>query len=131
MSTTVERYLDRLEAKDWPALAETLADSGFERVGPFSDLVVGKQPYLEFLEGIVSKLDEYTIRVRRIRAAEGTTFAEVNEAFFAEGAHMDFPEVLVFDHGPDGLITKVQVYLMRPGEEPPVPGGKATTATTT
>jgi hypothetical protein len=38
---------------------------------------------------------------------------------------MAFPEVLVFDLDDRGLINRVQVFMMRPGESPPVEGASA------
>jgi len=125
MLDIVEQYLEKLQAKEWTGLGATLAATGFERVGPFCDVIDGKDDYVRFLDGIVSTLDDYRVRARRISVSEGVVYAEVNESFVTDGTAMDFPEVLVFDIGDDGLITRVQVYMMHPGEEAPVPGGKA------
>ena len=57
--------------------------------------------------------------------AGGAVYAEVEESFVLDGRRRAFPEVLVFDVGDDGRISRVQVYMMRPGEEPPIKGGKA------
>ena len=106
-------------------MGATLTDGPFERVGPFCDVVADKAAYLEFLEGIVSILGDYSVRTRRISAADGVVYAEINESFALDGKRMDFPEVLAFDIGADGLISRVQVYLMRPDDEAVVGGGRA------
>jgi hypothetical protein len=121
----VEQYLDRLSAKDWDGVAATLADEGFERIGPFADVVSSKAAYLKFLSGIVSQLGNYKIKVDRITDAEKVVLAEIHEIFDTEGQHSEYPEALVFEIDPKGLINHVSVYLMRPGEAPPVAGGSA------
>jgi len=134
MTTVVERYLETLQEQNWEALGATLSPKEFRRIGPFCDTLTSKTEYVKFLEGIVSALGQYGVRTRRIVAGDGAdgstaVYAEINESFIANGSKMDFPEVLVFDIGADGLITRVQVYMMRPGEDAPVPGGKARPST--
>lgn len=135
MTSVVERYLETLQEQNWEALGATLSPEEFRRIGPFCDTLTSKTEYVKFLEGVVSTLGQYRVRTRRIVAGNGadrssaTVYAEINESFVANGSKMDFPEVLVFDVGADGLITQVQVYTMRPGEDAPVPGGKAQAST--
>jgi hypothetical protein len=134
MTIVVERYLETLQEQNWEALEATLSPNEFRRIGPFCDTLTSTTEYVKFLEGVVSTLGQYQVRTRRIVAgdsADGSTavYAEINESFVANGSKMDFPEVLVFDIGADGLITQVQVYMMRPGEDAPVPGGKAQAST--
>ena len=125
MPVSVTRYLECLNGQDWEALGATLTDGEFERVGPYCDVISDKSAYLRFLAGIVPRLADYAVRTRRISVCGGVVHAEVDETFVLDGAVMDFPEVLVFDLGDDGRIARVQVYMMRPGESSPVPGGKA------
>jgi SnoaL-like domain len=135
MTTVVERYLETLQEQNWEALGATLSPKEFRRIGPFCDTLTSKTEYIKFLAGVVPILAQYQLRTRRIVAgdsAEGssaTVYAEINESFVANGSKMDFPEVLVFDLGADGLITQVQVYMMRPGEDPALPGAKAQAST--
>lgn len=125
MPDAVTRYLESLNAQDWGAMATTLTDGAFERVGPFCDVVDDKAAYLEFLDKVVAKLGDYAVRTRRIADAGSAVYAEINETFVLDGKRMDFPEVLAFDLGSDGLITRVQVYMMRPDEGTVVGGGRA------
>jgi hypothetical protein len=125
MATSVERYLEALDTKDWAGLGSTLADSGFERVGPFRDVIDSKSGYVEFLDRVVSPLQDYRVIPHRSVPSEAVVYAEVVESFVFDGTPMEFPEVLVFDLAGDGLINRVQVYMMRPGEQPPVPGARA------
>jgi hypothetical protein len=124
MSTVVDQYLEALNAKDWQRLRSTLASEGFERVGPFCDIIGSGDEYAQFLDRVVSELGEYRVDVRRKVERDGTVYVETTESFLHEGTKMEFPEVLVFDTN-DGAITRVQVYMMRPGDEPPVAGAKA------
>lgn len=124
MSKEVDQYLEALDAQDWQRLAPTLAADAFERVGPFCDIIGSAQEYLQFLERVVSGLAEYRLAVRRKVEGDSTVYVETTESFVHEGTKMEFPEVLVFDTK-DGAITRVQVYMMRPGDEPPVAGARA------
>jgi hypothetical protein len=135
MTAVVERYLEALQKQDWKALGATLSSTKFRRVGPFCDSVTSKAEYLKFLEGLIPTLEQYRVRTRRIVAGDrasgssAAVYVEINESFVANGVEMDFPEVLVFDVGVDGLITQVQIYTMRPGGDAAVPGGKAQAST--
>ena len=124
MSKEVDQYLEALNAQDWQRLRSTLANEGFERVGPFCDVIGSGDEYAQFLDRVVSGLGEYRLDVRRKVEGDHAVYVETTESFVHEGAKMEFPEVLVFDTR-DGAITRVQVYMMRPGDEPPVAGAKA------
>jgi hypothetical protein len=115
MTAVVEQYLVALDEQDWTGLARTLTDGDFERIGPFRDIVASKGEYVAFLEKQVSALAEYRIVPERIVSAERVVYAEVTESCVHAGEEKAFPEVLVFDLADDGLIRRVQVYMMRPG----------------
>jgi hypothetical protein len=125
MATVVDRYIESLNRMDWVGLSSTITADGFERVGPFQDVVGSRGEYVEFLERVVSELENYQVRPRRLVPSEGVVYAEVVESFIFNGTPMAFPECLVFDLAGDGLISRVQVYMMRPGEQPSVPGARA------
>ena len=124
MDKPVEQYLDALTSKDWSRLGDTLAEDRFERVGPFCDTVASSKEYVAFLDRVVTPFEQYRVEPRRLVEGDGVVYAEVTESFVHEGATMEFPEVLVFDTR-DGLISRVQVYMMRPGDEPPIEGASA------
>jgi hypothetical protein len=123
MGNLVDQYLVSLDSKDWPGLGSTLA-AAFERVGPFRDIIDSKDGYVQFLDRVVTPLEDYHVRPVRVVPSDEVVFAEVVESF-VYGEKMEVPEVLVFDLAPDGLITRVQVYMMHAGQEPPVPGARA------
>ena len=125
MGNSVDRYLVALDSKDWSTLASTLAEAPFERVGPFRDVISSKDGYVQFLDRVVTALEDYSVRPVRVVPADGAVFAEVLESFVFNEEKLEVPEVLVFDLAPDGLINRVQVYMMHTGEEPPVPGARA------
>jgi SnoaL-like protein len=121
----VERYLEALAAHDWEALGRTLTSGEFERIGPFADVISDKGRYIEFLANVLSSMANYRLPIRRITTRKNVVLAEINESFELGGKPMDFPEALIFDLDEDGLIKRVQVYLMRPGERPVMPEGGA------
>ena len=112
----VERYLKALVAQDWSAVAACLAEDQFERVGPFVDQYSDTTSYLEYLREIVPTLANYRIDIRRlVEAGDGTVvLAEISESFQLDGTPMAFPEALVFDVDGEGLINRIQVFMMRP-----------------
>jgi hypothetical protein len=79
---------------------------------------------VQFLDRVVTPLEDYHLRPVRVAPSDGVVFAEVVESF-VHGDKMEVPEVLVFDLGADGLIHRVQVFMMHAGQEPPVPGARA------
>jgi hypothetical protein len=125
MADVVEQYLAALDEQDWSGVAATLTDDDFERVGPFCDIVASKDAYVAFLERVVSALAEYRLVPGRVVSTERVVYAEITESCVQAGETKAFPEVLVFDLADDGLIRRVQVYLMQPGGEPSVEGAGA------
>lgn len=112
---TVRRFVDRLSAQDWAGFAGTLAED-VERIGPYGDLVRGRQAYVEFLAAVVSRHPNYAVRERRVTAAaDGSrAFAEITEVLTLYGVVTEYPEVLAFDLDGAGRISRVGVYMIRP-----------------
>src|SRR5436853_6047926 len=107
---TVQQYLKALGNKDWATFADTLADDGFERVGPFADVVESKAAYVEFIDRVVTPLPDYAITpTRLVTSTDGrVVVAEITESFLIEGAPVAFPEALVLDLDEAGRIRRVQ-----------------------
>jgi ketosteroid isomerase-like protein len=112
----VERYLACLAVNDWDGLAATIADDDLIRDGPYCDVVKGKQPYLKFLRGVFAALKGYQLDVRRIsHASNRVCYVELSETFDIDGVPTEYPECLVFEQNPDGLINRVNVFIKQLG----------------
>jgi ketosteroid isomerase-like protein len=112
----VERYLACLAVNDWDGLAATIADDDLIRDGPYCDVVKGKQPYLKFLRGVFAALEGYRLDVRRIsHASDRVCYVELSETFDIDGVPTEYPECLVFEQNPDGLINRVSVFIKQLG----------------
>lgn len=122
----VERFIERLGAQDWQGFAETLADEGFERVGPFGEVTPNKASYVKFLSEATSRLPGYRITVKRVAYAGAMAVAELSEAFELGGRQVELPEAWIFDIGEDGLIHRVAIYQEWPDRlEEAIRGGGA------
>jgi hypothetical protein len=109
---TVERYLACLAVHDWDGLAATIADDDLIRDGPYRDVVEGKQPYLEFLRSVFAALEGYRLDVQRIsHTSDRVCYVELSETFDIDGVPTGYPECLVFELNPDGLINRVSVFI--------------------
>jgi ketosteroid isomerase-like protein len=116
----VERYLERLVAHDWAAMAECLADD-VVRVGPFGDTYTPKEPYVAFLSALMPSLQGYAMRIDRVVAAGAVVVVELTETIEVAGAPLETPEVLVFDLDAEGRIAHIAIYIQRLGEAPALP----------
>ena len=123
----VEHYLACMAAHDWDGLAATIADEGLTRDGPFCDRVQGKQPYIEFLRGVITSLDGYQLHVQRVsHVSNRVSFVELSETFGVDGVATTYPECILFERNDTGLIAHVSVFMKQPGAEGPVQGARAT-----
>jgi hypothetical protein len=112
----VERYLGCLALHDWDGLAATIADEDLIREGPYRDVVEGKQPYLKFLRGVFASLEGYRLDVHRVsHATDRVCYVELSENFDVDGVPTEYPECLVFEQHPDGLINRVSVFIKQVG----------------
>ncbi|GFG73829.1 nuclear transport factor 2 family protein [Mycobacterium botniense] len=122
----IERYLRCLSANDWDGLATTMVDKGLVRDGPFCDIVEGKQPYIAFLRDVFSRLPGYRLTVQRIsHVSERLCYVELTETFEINAVPTAYPECIRFERNNAGLISRVSVYMKRPGDVPGVEGGRA------
>jgi len=115
--SVVERYLDRLVAHDWAALATCLADD-VVRVGPFGDTYTPRDAYVAFLSELMPSLPGYSMRVERVVTAGCVTVVELSETVEMAGTPVHTPEALVFDVDEDGRIAHIAIYIQRLGEVP-------------
>jgi hypothetical protein len=125
VTDSVERYLACMAAHDWHGLAATVA-ADVTRDGPFCDRVEGKEPYVEFLRGIITSLNDYQLRVQRVsRVSDRLCFVELSESFDVDGTPTTYPECILFERNDDGLISHVSVFIKQPGGQGPVQGARA------
>jgi hypothetical protein len=114
----VERYLRCLSAHDWDGLADTIADEGLTREGPFCDRIEGKQHYLAYLRKVLTKLKGHRLEVQRVSHVNGhLSYVELTEAFEIDGAPAAWPECLLFERNDDGLISHVSVFFKQRAAE--------------
>lgn len=114
----VERYLDCLAAHDWDGLAETIADRGLVREGPFCDVIEGKAHYVAYLRKVCTNLEGHRLDVRRVSHVDTRlSFAELTETFEIDGAAKQWPECILFERADDGLICRVSVFFKQRGAD--------------
>ncbi len=107
----VERYLQCLGAHDWDALADTIADEGLTREGPFCDVVEGKAHYVAYLRKVCTNLEGHRLHVQRVSHVDSrVSYAELSETFEIDGVATTWPECILFEQDTDGLISRVSVF---------------------
>ncbi|MDT7550493.1 MAG: hypothetical protein QOE84_2887, partial [Actinomycetota bacterium] len=120
----IDTYVKALQEHDWAALADTLSDDGLRRVGPFLDVVEGKDAYVAFLSGLMPTLQNYRLTVDRVsELPSGEVVVELRERLDVDGVSQEFPEAIFFGFDSRGLITTVRIYIQQPGAPAPVEGG--------
>lgn len=111
---SLDVYLDSLRTQDWTRLITCLAEN-VHRVGPYLDVVQGREAYVAFLAKAVAALPNYDLRVTRVRwLGANAAVVELSELADLRGARREFPEVLLFDFDVAGLIARVDVYIKQP-----------------
>ena len=122
----VEDFVTLYAARDWDRLAACFSPSGFERIGPYGDVIASSQEYIDFLRRVVPTLREgYELKPAHIAYAGDTVIAELIEHLEIHGVITDLPEAIVFRLDEAGLIKGMHLYLQQPGGEAPVGGRDA------
>ncbi len=116
----VRRYLDRMVAHDWEAMADCLA-AEVVRVGPFGDTYAPRDPYVAFLSELMPALPGYSMRIDRVLSIGATVVVELTETVDIGGSPLETPEALLFDLNGDGKIAHIAIYIQRLGEVPAMP----------
>ncbi len=107
----VERYLECLAAHDWDGLADTIAEQGLTREGPFCDVVEGKAHYVAYLRKVCTDMPGHRLHVHRVSHVDSrVSFAELSETFEIDGVATTWPECILFEQDTDGLISRVSVF---------------------
>jgi hypothetical protein len=111
----IERYLECLAAHDWDGLADTIAEEGLLREGPFCDVVEGKAHYVAYLRKVLTNLRGHRLTVHRVSHVHAQLcYVELTEEFEIDGAQADWPECILFERDDDGLIARVSVFFKQP-----------------
>ncbi len=119
-SAVVRRYLERLVAHDWEAMAACLAED-VVRVGPFGDTYTPRDPYVAFLTELMPALPGYSMQIGRIVEQGPTVFVELTEFVDIGGSPLETPEALIFDLDAQNRIRRIAIYIQRLGEAPALP----------
>lgn len=107
----VERYLECLAAHDWQGLADTIADEGLTREGPFCDVIEGKAHYVAYLRKVCTNLAGHRLHVARVSHVDSrVSYAELSETFEIDDIATTWPECILFEQDHHGLISRVSVY---------------------
>ncbi|SPM33532.1 SnoaL-like domain protein [Mycobacterium rhizamassiliense] len=107
----VERYLECLAAHDWDGLADTIAEEGLTREGPFCDVVEGKAHYVAYLRKVCTNLKGHRLQVQRVSHVDSrVSYAELSETFEIDDVATTWPECILFERDADGLISRVSVF---------------------
>ncbi len=120
LGTVVERYLDRLVAHDWEAMAACLAED-VVRVGPFGDTYTPREAYVAFLSALMPALPGYSMQVDRVVSSGRTVLVELTEFVDVGGSSLETPEALVFDLDAQDKIAHIAIYIQRLGDTPVLP----------
>jgi hypothetical protein len=113
----IERYFEHMTAHAWGALGAVLAP-GVERVGPFGDVVVGRDRYVDLLRTLVP--EAYGNDAHRVTyAPDGRSgFARVTEHLNYPGQEFHLEEAYAFEIDADGLLSRVEIYWQTPELDP-------------
>ncbi len=120
MTTIAERYLERMAAHDFEAMAACLAED-VVRVGPFGDTYTPRGPYVEMLSTLMPSLPGYAMEISRVLVADDVIVVELSETVEVDGSPLVTPEALVFQLDEAGLIAHIAIYIQTLGRTPPAP----------
>jgi hypothetical protein len=113
-----------IDAHDWDLVASTLADD-FVRIGmrdDEADTSRGKDTYMQFVSGVVGKMDHHDLRTDRITwsADRRTAFIETVETIRPPGDDKIVMRFLnLMELNDEGLITKLDIFWKTPPRMPP------------
>jgi SnoaL-like domain len=110
--SVVLRYLDRMVAHDWEAMAECLHPDVI-RVGPFGDTYTPRRPYVEYLASLLPTLINYDLTIARTVTRDSVVMVQLAETMELHGSMDVTQEVLVFDADATGLITRIDIFIQR------------------
>jgi hypothetical protein len=111
--TTIHRFWEATEARDWDALGEVLADDLVYEMEQTRERVRGKQAFLRFFGEFPG---DWHLVVRRV-IADPTGDGGVSVLDFTIGDEA-MTGISFFTFGPDGLVTRLEDVWPEPYERP-------------
>ena len=110
---SVERYLDGMNAHDWPAVRASFADQ-FERLGPFPEHhFTDPDVYTQFLADLLPTIEGHTIELVRADTIGDVSYVTICERLRRDDTDVESYLVLVCDLDPDGRLTRIEAFLRR------------------
>jgi predicted ester cyclase len=106
----VTTFLDRMRTLDFDGMASCVSED-VERIGPFRDVKQGRSEYRDFLAETIRALPDYGMDIYRVWSDGERATAELAETAVVDGRLRRTEEALTFEFAPDGLISKVAVYI--------------------
>jgi hypothetical protein len=106
----VTTFLDRMRSQDFEGMAACVAED-VHRIGPFRDQKRGRAEYRDFLADQIPQLPEYQMEIYGVWSDGERAVAELAEQMRIEGRLRRTEEALTFEFAPDGLISRVAVYI--------------------
>ena len=113
----VERFFAHLSARDWSSLRAELAPE-VERVGPFADLVAGREAYLTMLEAAVPADYGNDVHAVLYAADDRAAFARVTEHLGYPDETLHLEEAYAFGLDDAGRISRIEVFWQTPQYDP-------------
>jgi ketosteroid isomerase-like protein len=118
MASIVERYLEKMVAHDFDAMAACLAED-VVRIGPYGDTYTPRAPYVAMLSELMPSLPGYSMEISRVMVGDDLVLVELTEVVEINGESLVTPEALVFELNEDGLIAHIAIYIQQLAKTPP------------
>jgi hypothetical protein len=120
----VARFWRGIDEHNWDLVASTLAEN-FERHGMFgteADTCRGRANYLQFVSGVIGRMDHHDLKARKIfRSEDGRhAVAECVETIRPPGeTELVMKFINIMELNDSGLIEKLDIYWKTPPRLPP------------
>jgi len=110
---SVARYIDGMNAHDWPAVRASFADR-FERIGPFAEhQFTDPDVYTQFLADLLPTIEGHTIEIVRADTFGDVSYVTICERLRRDDTNVESYLVLVCDLAPDGRLARIEAFLRR------------------
>ena len=118
----VASFFVRLTARDWASFGDLLA-ADVERIGPFGDRITGRERYVAFLAGSLSKEygpEAYGNDVHGVVCSPDgrTACARVTEHLAYPDRALHLEEAYWFHLQADGVVARIEIFWQTPGNDP-------------